>query len=129
VGGTGESFRPLVPYLRSHDQVVIYNRRGFSRSTLDGPQDDAHRLTTDADDVRRLIEHRTSQPTLVFGSSSEALVALEVLSCSIEIGCIHGYTMNRCQQTRHSVTGHYLIADEPEILAILRAQRDRCCYR
>ena len=31
--------------------------------------------------------------------------------------------------TRHSVTGHYLIADEPEILATLRAQRDRCCYR
>ena len=31
--------------------------------------------------------------------------------------------------TRHSVTGHYLIADEPEILAALRAQRDRCCYR
>jgi hypothetical protein len=31
--------------------------------------------------------------------------------------------------TRHSVTGHYLIADEPEILATLRAQRERCCYR
>jgi len=31
--------------------------------------------------------------------------------------------------TRHSVTGHYLIADEPEVLATLRAQRDRCCYR
>ncbi len=30
--------------------------------------------------------------------------------------------------TRHSVTGHYLIADEPEVLATLRAQRDRCCY-
>src|SRR5204863_1055489 len=25
--------------------------------------------------------------------------------------------------TRHSVTGHYLIADEPEILAMLRAER------
>jgi hypothetical protein len=31
--------------------------------------------------------------------------------------------------TRHAVTGHYLIADEPELLAMLRAQRDRCCYR
>jgi len=61
---------------------VTYDRCGFSRSTLDGPQDYEHRLATDADDVRRLIEHRTSHPALVFGSSSGALVALEVLSRS-----------------------------------------------
>lgn len=30
---------------------------------------------------------------------------------------------------RHAVTGHYLIPDAPELLAKLRAQRDRCCYR
>jgi DNA invertase Pin-like site-specific DNA recombinase len=30
---------------------------------------------------------------------------------------------------RHPVTGHYLIADAPEVLATLHAQRDRCCYR
>src|SRR5215469_9475461 len=78
--GTGESFRPLVPHLIAHYQVVTYDRRGFSRSLLDGPQDYEHRLATDADDVRRLIEHRTSQPALVFGNSSGALVALEVLS-------------------------------------------------
>src|SRR5579859_5532587 len=82
--GTGESFRSLVPSLASHYQVVIYDRRGFSRSTLDGPQDHAQRLATDADDVRFLIEHRTSHPALVFGSSSGALVALEVLSRSPE---------------------------------------------
>lgn len=78
--GTGESFRPLEHQLISHYQVVTYDRRGFSRSTLDGPQDDIHRLTTDADDVRRLIEHVTDQPAIVFGSSSGAIVALEVLS-------------------------------------------------
>jgi len=31
--------------------------------------------------------------------------------------------------TRHAVVGHYLIPDDPELLATLRAQRDRCCYR
>lgn len=31
--------------------------------------------------------------------------------------------------TRHAVVGHYLIPDDPKLLANLRAQRDRCCYR
>src|SRR5689334_6532069 len=77
--GTGESFRPLLPHLALHYQVVIYDRRGFSQSKLYGPQDYTHRLATDADDVRCLIEHVTDQPAMVFGNSSGALVALEVL--------------------------------------------------
>src|SRR5216684_2188090 len=80
--GTGESFRPLTPHLISQYQVVTYDRRGFSRSSLDGPQDYDHRLATDADDVRRLIEHLTDQPATVFGNSSGAIVALEVISHS-----------------------------------------------
>ena len=31
--------------------------------------------------------------------------------------------------TRHPVTGQYLVPDDPEVLARLRAQRERCCYR
>jgi hypothetical protein len=31
--------------------------------------------------------------------------------------------------TRHAVLGHYLIPDDSELLASLRAQRERCCYR
>jgi pimeloyl-ACP methyl ester carboxylesterase len=77
--GTGESFRSLVSHLNTQYQVVIYDRRGFSRSHLDGPQAYSHRLATDADDVRRLIEHLTSQPVAIFGNSSGALVTLEVL--------------------------------------------------
>ena len=77
--GTGESFRPLIPHLIAHYRVVIYDRRGFSKSVLDAPQDYAHRLATDADDVRRLIEKLSNQPARVFGSSSGAIVALEVL--------------------------------------------------
>lgn len=82
--GTGESFHPLALHLSSHYQVVTYDRRGFSRSSLDGPQDDEHRLATDADDVRRLLEHLADHPAMIFGSSSGALVALEVLSRSPE---------------------------------------------
>jgi len=82
--GEGEVFRPLAHALAAQYQVVIYDRRGFSRSSLDGPQDYDHRLETDADDVRRLIERLTDQPVTVFGSSSGAIVALEVLIHSPE---------------------------------------------
>ena len=83
--GEGEVFRPLAHLLSAQYQVVIYDRRGFSRSELDGPQDYDHRLETDADDVRCLIEHLTDQPATVFGSSSGAIVALEVISHSPEL--------------------------------------------
>jgi ubiquinone/menaquinone biosynthesis C-methylase UbiE/pimeloyl-ACP methyl ester carboxylesterase len=82
--GDGESFRPLAHHLSAQYQVVTYDRRGFSRSYLDGPQDYDRRLATDADDVRRMIEHLTDQPAIVFGSSSGAIVALEVLTQSPE---------------------------------------------
>ncbi len=78
--GVGEVFRPLARALSARYRVVMYDRRGFSRSHLDGPQDYDYRLSTDADDVRRLIEHLTDQPAIVFGNSSGAIVALEVLT-------------------------------------------------
>ncbi len=98
--GTGESFRPLASHLISQYQVVTYDRRGFSRSHLDGPQDYDHRLATDADDVRRLIEHLTDQPALVFGSSSGAIVALEVL-------------------TRYPERVQTVVAHEPPVVSLL----------
>jgi acetyltransferase/esterase len=78
--GVGEVFRQVAHDLSARYQVVTYDRRGFSRSQLDGPQDYDHRLSTDADDVRRLIEHLTDKPATVFGNSSGAIVALEVLT-------------------------------------------------
>src|SRR5260370_19089785 len=82
--GEGEVFRQVARPLAARYQVVTYDRRGFSRSSLDGPQDYDHRLATDADDVRRLIEHLTDNLATIFGSSSGAIVALEVLSHSPE---------------------------------------------
>jgi acetyltransferase/esterase len=78
--GTADSFRRVTEHLAAQYTVVIYDRRGFSRSQLNGPQDYAHRLETDADDVRRLIEHLSDEPATVFGNSSGAIVALEVLT-------------------------------------------------
>jgi len=77
--GVGEVFRQVAHELSARYQVVTYDRRGFSRSQLQGDQDYDHRLSTDTDDVRCLIEHLTDKPATVFGNSSGAIVALEVL--------------------------------------------------
>ena len=80
-GANGEAgmFSMLAEHLSEDYTVVTYDRRGFSRSQLDGPQDYDHRLETDADDVRRLIEHLSDEPATIFGSSSGGVVALETL--------------------------------------------------
>lgn len=78
--GTADSFRSVAVELSTRYRVVTYDRRGFSRSRLVGAQDYRRRLATDAADVRRLIEHLGDEPATVFGSSSGALVALEVLA-------------------------------------------------
>jgi pimeloyl-ACP methyl ester carboxylesterase len=81
-GANGEAdiFKTVTQHLAAHYTVVTYDRRGFSRSKLDGPQDYDRRLETDADDVRRLIEHASDEPAIVFGGSSGAIIALEVLA-------------------------------------------------
>src|SRR5262249_56215811 len=68
-----------------HYTVATYDRRGFSRSQLVGQQDYDHRLETDADDVRSLIEHLTDEPAIVFGASTGALIALQVLAWSSSV--------------------------------------------
>ena len=83
--GTGESFGRVTVPLTAHYTVITYDRRGFSRSALHGPQDDVHRLETDADDVWRLLEHLSDQPVIVFGSSSGAIVALALLTRHPEV--------------------------------------------
>jgi pimeloyl-ACP methyl ester carboxylesterase/SAM-dependent methyltransferase len=79
-GGAADVFRMVTEHLAARYTVVIYDRRGFSRSRLDGPQDHGRRLATDADDVRRLIAHIGDEPAIVFGASSGAIVALTALT-------------------------------------------------
>jgi acetyltransferase/esterase len=77
--GVSDSFRMVAAHLAECYTVVLYDRRGFSRSQLDGPQDYSHRLPIEAEDVRRLIEHIGNEPATVFGASSGGIVALELL--------------------------------------------------
>ncbi|MDX5961940.1 alpha/beta hydrolase [Rhodococcus opacus] len=79
-GGNADGFRMVTDHLTAQYTVLIYDRRGFSRSRLDGPQDYGRRLATDADDVRRLIERVSVEPAIVLGASSGAIVALELLT-------------------------------------------------
>jgi pimeloyl-ACP methyl ester carboxylesterase len=98
--GSAGSFQRVTERLAAHYTVVTYDRRGFSRSQLDGPQDYEHRLATDADDVRRLIEHLSDEPATIFGSSSGAIIALAVL-------------------TRHAAMVRTLIPFEPPAVRLL----------
>src|SRR5262249_44772468 len=77
--GSAYSFQRVTEHLAAHYTVVTYDRRGFSRSQLNGPQDYSHRLETDAADVRRLLEHVSDEPATVFGSSSGGIIVLELL--------------------------------------------------
>lgn len=115
-GGNGglDVFRPVAAVLETNFRVCIYDRRGFSRSPIKGPQDyrsSEARLNTDADDARALIEHlnqHTSKTNgakplpgvVVLGNSSGAIVALHVL-------------------TRHPDLVTTLVAHEPPLTTLL----------
>ncbi|TWT13870.1 alpha/beta fold hydrolase [Reyranella sp. CPCC 100927] len=77
--GDGNVFPPLADRLAGHYRVVTYDRRGFTRSVLSGPQDYARRLAIDADDAMRLIRRLSDGPATVFGTSSGAVIALQLL--------------------------------------------------
>ena len=77
--GTAESFRRVTEHLAAYYTVLLYDRRGFSRSDVQGPQDYDSRLETDADDLGLLVEHLSDEPAVVFGTSSGGIVALELL--------------------------------------------------
>ncbi|KAL8377949.1 hypothetical protein RB595_008574 [Gaeumannomyces hyphopodioides] len=104
-GANGDAviFDKVAPVLARNFTVCTYDRRGFSRSTLDGAQELAMpaRLHTDADDLAALIAHLSpSRPALVFGTSSGAIVSLDLLS-------------------RHPGAVDFLVAHEPPLTGAL----------
>jgi len=82
VGGNGdpEVFARMAVSLERQFTVVSYERRGFSRSPVDGPIDDAARIAADVEDALRVIDAHGGGPAYVLGSSSGAIVALDLLA-------------------------------------------------
>lgn len=83
-GANGDAviFSDVAPYLAQNFTVCTYDRRGYTNSTLTAPADltTPHRLQRDADDAAALIAHLSpSSPGLVFGTSSGAIVGMELL--------------------------------------------------
>jgi hypothetical protein len=68
-------FAAIAPLLAEHYTVVTYDPRGFARSTIDDPDQDAEPDVL-ADDVRRVLEAVGDGPAYVFGSSGGAVTGL-----------------------------------------------------
>ena len=81
-GGNGDPavFSGVAGRLAGDFTVVTYARRGSARSPVDGPVDDASRISTDVEDAVALIAHRGGGPACVFGSSSGAIVTLDLVT-------------------------------------------------
>jgi pimeloyl-ACP methyl ester carboxylesterase len=77
--GSADAFNAAADCLAHHLMVVTYDRRGFSRSEIEGPQVDTHSLETDVDAAACMLKRFGNEPAMVFGSSSGAIVALELL--------------------------------------------------
>ena len=77
VGGNGDStvFEGAAAELADRYRIVLYDRAGFARSPVD--EIPADRLAADVEDARALLG---DEPGYVFGSSSGAIVTLELLA-------------------------------------------------
>ncbi|MDP9870276.1 MULTISPECIES: alpha/beta fold hydrolase [Streptosporangium] len=98
--GDAAPLGPMADALADRYTVITYDRRGFSRSPLDGPVDGGRRLEADVDDIHRLLGHLARTPAHVFGSSSGAIIALALLE-------------------RHPDQVRTLISHEPPLASIL----------
>jgi pimeloyl-ACP methyl ester carboxylesterase len=70
--GDADTTKTLCDELVDHYTVVTYDRRGLSRSTIDGPVESLT-LGTHRDDAHCLLAALTNEPASVLGSSIGAL--------------------------------------------------------
>jgi clorobiocin/coumermycin A biosynthesis protein CloN7/CouN7 len=77
MGASG--FAPIAPLLAATNTVVAYDPRGFARSSIDDPDQDAEPEVL-ADDVRRVLEAIGEVPAQVFGSSGGAVTGLALVN-------------------------------------------------
>ena len=105
-GYDAAGFADLARQLEDRYTVVTYDRRGNSRSHLDGPPE-SQRIEVHADDARRVLSAvgvTADEPAYVFGNSSGAIIGLELAA-------------------RHPGQVRVLVAHEPPIFELL-ADRD-----
>lgn len=78
-GGLGDAgfYGRIAPLLADDYQVVTYDRRGNSRSGLDGVPTDLV-VAQQSDDARRLLDAIGAGDTYVFGNSGGAIIALDM---------------------------------------------------
>jgi clorobiocin/coumermycin A biosynthesis protein CloN7/CouN7 len=77
MGASG--FSSIAPLLADTYSVVTYDPRGFARSSIDDPDQDAAPDLV-ADDVRRVLEAVGDVPAHVFGSSGGAVTGLALVA-------------------------------------------------
>jgi acetyltransferase/esterase len=100
-GGAADAggFEEVASFLAHDYTVVTYDPRGNSRSPLTGSPED-QQIEVHSDDARRLLETVTDGPAAVFGTSSGAIVGLDLI-------------------TRHPTKVARLVAHEPPLLEVL----------
>ncbi|MFC6080406.1 alpha/beta fold hydrolase [Sphaerisporangium aureirubrum] len=100
-GGNGDAagFTGMARLLAGRYTVVAYDPRGNSRSELTEPPG-TQRIETHADDAHLLLKEVAGEPAYVFGSSSGALVGLDLI-------------------TRHPGQVRALVAHEPPAVTVL----------
>ncbi|WP_142398651.1 alpha/beta fold hydrolase [Bacillus wiedmannii] len=98
-GGDADKFHNIADHLAKWYTVVTYDRRGHSRSNLVNKTEDYH-VHTHSEDAHLLLANLTNEPAYVFGSSSGAVIGLDL--------CI-----------RHPEQVQLLIPHEPVLLQLL----------
>jgi pimeloyl-ACP methyl ester carboxylesterase len=76
---TAVLFKFLRYFLTKRFTVILYDRRGFSRSELTGEQDYTSRIDTDVDDIYQMTKSLTDDKFVIMGSSSGAVLSLRYL--------------------------------------------------
>lgn len=79
--GNADTLGPLATSLQDTYTVVTYDRRGYSRSHLDDPGEQAS-ISRHGDDLCRLIADLGTEPVSVFGTSFGALIALHLAAAA-----------------------------------------------
>jgi pimeloyl-ACP methyl ester carboxylesterase len=101
-GGNGDvgPYDRVAAHLADRFTVIAYERRGFSRSPIQVPIEDLERLHADADDAARVLDAIGAHAAFVFGSSSGAIVGLDMLA-------------------RHADRVRTLVAHEPPLVELV----------